>query len=78
MTKRLASVLLGLAVLGGSEAQAQKVEVTPFYGYQFGGGHDVVRGRLSIPSSGSYGFTFDVRVRDDARSSSSTFDKTPS
>ncbi len=53
-------------VFGSSLAQAQKVEIAPFYGYQFGGGLDVVRGNLSIPASGAFGFTFDVRVRDNA------------
>ena len=64
--KKTCLLLLLVFYIGSSPAWAQKVEITPFYGYQFGGGLDVVRGQLSIPSSGVYGFTFDVRVRDNA------------
>ncbi len=57
--ERLASVLLGLAVLGGSEAGAESRGRATLR-------LSVRRRPLSILSSGSYGFTFDVRVRDEA------------
>jgi len=63
--KKISLLFLVVFALGSSPARAQKVEITPFYGYTFGGGLDVVRGRLSIPASGAFGFTFDVRVSDD-------------
>jgi hypothetical protein len=63
--KKVTLLLWGVLVLHSMPAWAQQVEITPFYGYTFGGGLDVVRGRLSIPASGAFGFTFDVRVSDD-------------
>lgn len=51
--KKACLFLLMVLVFGSSPAWAQKVEIAPFYGYQFGGGLDVVRGSLSLPASGA-------------------------
>jgi opacity protein-like surface antigen len=63
--KKAGLLLLIVFALSSSPAWAQKVEITPWYGYTFGGSLDVVEGRLSTPASGAFGFTFDVRVSDD-------------
>lgn len=66
--KKILPLLVTVLALATSQvwAQESKVEITPFYGYQFGGSYDVVRGKLSVPAAGVWGFTFDVRVTDDA------------
>jgi hypothetical protein len=45
---------------------ARAWEVTPFAGYQWGGGLSVEGGQLSIPSGPSYGAIVGMRVRSDA------------
>jgi hypothetical protein len=45
---------------------ARTWEVTPFAGYQWGGGLSVEGGELSIPSGPSYGAIVGMRVRSDA------------
>ena len=59
--------LFALALMFASSAAAQEttVEIEPFYGYQFGGSFDVVRGKLSVPAASNWGFTLNVRVADD-------------
>lgn len=60
-----ATLILFAFLLSASYASAQKVELTPFYGWQFGGTIDVTRGTLLFPASGSWGFTLDVKVTDE-------------
>jgi len=59
------TLLVVAIVFSSSLASAQKVELAPFYGRQFGGTIDVARGKLLIPASGSWGFTLDVKVTDE-------------
>jgi len=59
----LIAVLLGLA--DASPAWAQKVEITPFAGWQFGGKVSAVEGDLIVPSGFDWGVMLDIRVADD-------------
>lgn len=65
--KNTRSLLVLALTLATSQvwAQESKVEIAPFYGYQFGGSYNVIEGKLSIPASGNWGFTINVRVTDD-------------
>ena len=58
-------ILIALA-FSSAVVSAQTVELAPFYGRQFGGTIDVARGKLLFPASGSWGFTLDVKVADEA------------
>ncbi len=73
-------VILALAVLSAptvTAAEAQRrpspvrapmqIELSGGYAYQFGGANQTREGNLKVPSSGSYGFTLDIPVRQDAR-----------
>lgn len=58
-------VLLALGNSGEARAQelsAQKVELTPFYGYQVGGGFGTREGRASVASAPVYGLAMGVFV----------------
>ena len=44
-----------------------EIELSGGYAYQFGGAESTQQGNLTVPSSGSYGFTLDIPVRQDAR-----------
>lgn len=64
MFKKVTFAIALVALLAPSAAWAQKVQITPFYGYQFGGNVDVARGELIVPASGNFGFTFDLQFDD--------------
>ena len=64
MFKKHIFALTVVAMLGPSAAWAQRVQITPFYGYQFGGNVDVARGELIVPAAGNFGFTFDLQFDD--------------
>jgi hypothetical protein len=59
-----AAVLAAFFILLGGvpEARAQKVEITPFVGYQFGGEVAVRNGNLRISDDVNYGLILDVTV----------------
>ena len=61
-------VLLMALTLGASSGlgNAQTVEITPYYGWQFGGGFGVRDGSVDIKADPVFGFLVDVRVRADA------------
>ena len=46
-----------------SNILAQKIEITPFYGYQFNGKATTYNGDLNIRDASSYGLMLDVTVR---------------
>ena len=58
-------VVLTLLVASGL-GNAQTVEITPFYGWQFGGGFGVRDGTVDIKADPVFGVMVDVRVRADA------------
>lgn len=60
--KRL--LIVGAVVLGGSPLVAE-VEVTPFVGFQFGGGFDTREGDLTIEPSANLGLVVSLRTRHD-------------
>lgn len=62
MKNKLNVVLILLALVVSIEARAQKVELTPFYGYQVGGGFDTRSGKADVKSAPIYGFALDVFV----------------
>jgi len=55
--------MLAVLVFSPSVSRAQKVEVTPFVGYQFGGEVPVRDGNLRIGDDMNYGLSLDVTVR---------------
>ena len=60
---RRASLALSLVVvLAASPAQAQKVELTPFIGYQFGGKVSLVNGDLQVKDDMNFGGIVDINV----------------
>ena len=61
---------------GGTAA----VEITPFYGYRFGGNIDHVEGAggVEVEESSSYGIMVDIAVEKDASSRSATAGRAPS
>ncbi len=76
MSTRVILALAALSALTVAAAEAQRrpsprvpmhVEFSGGYGYQFGGGGSTREGRIDISSSGSYGFTLDIPVRQNAR-----------
>jgi hypothetical protein len=62
MRNKLNAALVLLVLLVSSEARAQKVELTPFYGYQVGGGLRTRSGKADVKSAPVYGFAVDVFV----------------
>lgn len=60
--------LLMMLTLGVSSGvgNAQTVEITPYFGWQFGGGFGVQDGSVDIRADPVFGFMVDVRVRPDA------------
>jgi hypothetical protein len=58
----MVAVVLGLAV--ASPAAAQRVEITPFAGWQFWGKLSVSSGDLVVPSGLDWGVMADIRVAD--------------
>ena len=77
MSIRVIVALAALSAVTVSAAEAQQrrptsrvpmhVELSGGYAYQFGGGGSTREGRIDISSSGSYGFTLDIPVRQNAR-----------
>jgi hypothetical protein len=57
---------LGL-ILAAAPSWAQKVEITPFYGFQFGDSFLVSRGEVSYKSGANWGFTLDVEIEDELK-----------
>ena len=55
------------AVAVPSVARAQRVEITPFGGRQFGGEIGIRRGRLDIPAAWNYGLTLDIALQPGTR-----------
>ncbi len=64
MFKKSTFTLAVVAMLAPSAVWAQTVQITPFYGYQFGGNVDVARGELIVPAAGNFGFIFDLQFDD--------------
>ena len=66
MIKKVAPTLALALVLSSSQAWAQaagRFEITPFYGWQFGGGVAVIGGDLEIKDAAVYGVILDVTMR---------------
>ena len=57
--RRLFAVGLSI-VLTPAGMSAQRIEITPFAGYQFGGSLQIQSGDLSVSSGLNYGLTFDI------------------
>ncbi len=55
----LFAVVLSI-VLTPAGLSAQRIEITPFGGFQFGGNLRIQSGYLSVSSGLNYGFTFDI------------------
>jgi hypothetical protein len=56
-------VLVALALaLAPSAGLAQRVEISPFGGFQFGGDLDIESGELNVPLGGNYGVLVDITV----------------
>jgi hypothetical protein len=67
---RTVSGIIGIVLLVGvlaTPALADRLEVTPWWGYQVGGSLTVENGKLSLQSAPSFGITFDITVREDAQ-----------
>ncbi len=58
--------LLAIPHAGNARAQTRRVEISPFFGVQFGGSVQSRPGRLEIEPGVAYGAIVDVRVRPDA------------
>lgn len=58
--------LLAIPLAGNARAQTRRVEISPFFGVQFGGGVQSRPGQLEIEPGVAYGAILDVRVRPDA------------
>jgi hypothetical protein len=62
-------VLLGASIVGAGAlpeyAHAQRMEIGPFGGWQFGGGLDTQEGRIGIQAVGAWGGVVDIWVRGD-------------
>ena len=65
----LALVILALAAAWPAFAGDDKIEVTPFYGYRFGGQFENYNTgeKYTLSSSASYGFTVDVPTSDETK-----------
>ncbi len=71
----LALTVLAASTVAAAEAQRRpsparapmQIELSGGYAYQFGGAGQTREGKLEVTSSGSYGFTLDIPVRQDAR-----------
>lgn len=58
-------LFIGITVLLSVEAYAQKVEITPQYGYQVGSKYNYNGGYLKFHGSDQYGLTFGINATDD-------------
>lgn len=54
--------ITALFALVMADLQAREMEITPFYGYQFGGSVNTTEGELRVKDSEVMGFTFDVKA----------------
>ncbi len=66
----LSTALLMLGVLPGLAQQGvpwNRVEITPFVGYQFGGKIRIYDGYLNIKDAANYGFALDITLRPGAQ-----------
>lgn len=57
--------IITLFFLAGNYCYAQKVEITPQYGYQVGAKYNYYGGYLKLKSSDQYGLTFGINATDD-------------
>ncbi len=57
--------IIVLIILFSVEAYAQKIEITPQYGYQIGSKYNYYGGYLKFHGSDQYGLTFGVNASDD-------------
>ena len=62
MTKRC--ILACWAVLAAGPLWAQRVEIQPFYGYQFGDSVLAARGEVSYRAAANWGVTVDIPIED--------------
>jgi len=56
---------MAIIILFSIDTYAQKVEITPQYGYQIGAKYNYYGGYLKLNSSDQYGLTFGVNASDD-------------
>ena len=63
MIKRALLALTVVVVLGAAPAHAQKVELTPFIGYQFGGKASLINGDMKVNDAMNFGGIVDFTVR---------------
>src|SRR6478609_6275515 len=63
--KLIALPILAFFLILGSQAFAQRVELTPFAGYQFWGSYKYGYGKLQFEDGLSYGGTLGIEVQDD-------------
>ncbi|HSF18075.1 MAG TPA: hypothetical protein VLK65_21240 [Vicinamibacteria bacterium] len=66
MICRTSTTLLTILLTAQITSAQKRVEISPFFGYQVGGGATSFPGRLDIDADTSYGVFVDVRVRPDA------------
>ena len=78
MIKKSTLAFALLFVLGSSPAWAQKAEITPFIGYQFGGKVALVNGDVKLKDAANFGAILDFTVGRAGRWNSATLDRTPS
>jgi len=67
MFKRHLFVFTLLSIMLSSPCWAQRIEFTPFVGYQFFGSLNVREGELNINDSENFGFTLDFDIRSDIK-----------
>ena len=65
MIWRTSSILLAIVLTANTTSAQKRVEISPFFGYQVGGGVTSFPGRLDVDADTSYGVFVDVRVRPD-------------
>ena len=56
-------LILAVLMLCSSPVWAQKFELTPFYGYRWGGTLKSDAGEFVVDASGNYGIMFDVAIK---------------
>ncbi|HXV63940.1 MAG TPA: outer membrane beta-barrel protein [Vicinamibacteria bacterium] len=66
MNARTAAILLATVSTASIASAQERVEISPFFGYQVGGGVTSFPGRLDVDADTSYGVFVDLRVRPDA------------
>ena len=63
----LALTAVAIAAGGTAPLFAQKVEIQPFYGYQFGDSFLVSRGEVKLSGSANWGLTVDIEIEDELK-----------